>query len=323
MATGALVAAGSLPAWAQEMQTHLPPGVTPRPKGPLVFLGYDKEELDYAYMQGPWAPNMNDVFGRWEQRNTLARTRLSAPQRVTYGPSDIEKLDLYTTSQPDAPIHVHIHGGTWRVGDAASVAYLAESFVDSGAHFVAVDFTNVMETNGNLMALAEQVRRAVAWVYQNAESFGGNQDQVYVSGYSSGGHLAAVVVTTDWQSDYGFPADVVKGGLCASGMYDLYPVSLSIRNTYVNFTEEIIEQLSPQRHLDRLVCPVIVTNGSLETPEFRRQGRDFVAAVQGAGKPVTYLLGDGYNHFEIIETLASPYGLLGRAALEQMNLISA
>jgi arylformamidase len=32
------------------------------------------------------------------------------------------------------------------------------------------------------------------------------------------------------------------------------------------------------------------------------------------------LVGEGYNHFEIIETLASPYALLGRAALEQMKL---
>ena len=31
-------------------------------------------------------------------------------------------------------------------------------------------------------------------------------------------------------------------------------------------------------------------------------------------------LGQNYNHFEILETMANPYGLLGRAALEQMRL---
>jgi len=35
---------------------------------------------------------------------------------------------------------------------------------------------------------------------------------------------------------------------------------------------------------------------------------------------VQLLVGEGYNHFEMFETLASPYGLLGRAALEQMKL---
>jgi len=35
---------------------------------------------------------------------------------------------------------------------------------------------------------------------------------------------------------------------------------------------------------------------------------------------VQLLVADGYNHFEIPETLASPYGLLGRAVLVQMSL---
>ena len=70
-------------------------------------------------------------------------------------------------------------------------------FVDSGAHFIALDFNNVVETNGNLMTMAEQVRRAVAWVHKNASSFGGDWNRLYISGTSSGGHLAAVVLTTD------------------------------------------------------------------------------------------------------------------------------
>jgi arylformamidase len=60
--------------------------------------------------------------------------------------------------------------------------------------------------------------------------------------------------------------------------------------------------------------------GTYETPEFQRQARDFAAALKAAGKLVQLLVGEGYNHFEILETLASPYGLLGRAALAQMRL---
>jgi arylformamidase len=173
------------------------------------------------------------------------------------------------------------------------------------------------------MTMAEQVRRAVAWVYRNAATFGGAASRLYVSGTSSGGHLAAVVLTTDWQRDYGLPIDTVKGGLCCSGMYDLHPVTLSARSNYVTFTDAVVEALSPQRHLDKLVAPVIVAHGTLETPEFQRQNRDFAAAVKAAGKPVTFLVGEGYNHFEMFETLGNPYGLLGRAALEQMKLTRA
>jgi arylformamidase len=100
-------------------------------------------------------------------------------------------------------------------------------------------------------------------------------------------------------------------------------VRLSARSRYVQFTDEMEEALSPQRHLDRLAAPLIVSHGTLETPEFQRQARDFASAVRAAGRPVTFLVGEGYNHFEIIETLANPFGLLGRAVLDQMGLTRA
>jgi len=75
-----------------------------------------------------------------------------------------------------------------------------------------------------------------------------------------------------------------------------------------------------QRHLDKLNAPLIVAYGTLETPEFQRQNREFAEAVKNAGKPVQLLVGQGYNHFEVWKTLANPYGLLGRAALAQMKL---
>jgi arylformamidase len=105
-------------------------------------------------------------------------------------------------------------------------------------------------------------------------------------------------------------------------MYDLKPVRLSKRSKYVNFTDQIEQELSAIRHLNRLNCPIIVAYGTQETPEFQRQARDFVAAVKAAGKPVQLVVGEGYNHFEIRETLTSPYGLLGRLVLEQMKLIA-
>lgn len=321
LATAAVVAVR--PVLAQQMQTHLPPGVAAKPKGPPVFLDYDKDEIDFAYDQAPWAPNQGEVVKRNAQKSAATLARLGPPRRVAYGSADIEKLDIYMTKQSNAPINVFIHGGAWRYGDAKGAAYMSETFVDAGAHFVALDFNSVTDVDGNLLMMADQVRRAISWIHKNAASFGGDANRIYVSGTSSGGHLAGVALTTDWQKDFRLPADVLKGGLCCSGMYDLYPVSLSARAGYVRFTSETIEKLSSQRHLDKLVAPIIVAHGTLETPEFQRQNREFAAAVKGAGKPVTFLVGEGYNHFEMFETLGNPYGLLGRAMLAQMKLKTA
>ena len=58
----------------------------------------------------------------------------------------------------------------------------------------------------------------------------------------------------------------------------------------------------------------------LESPEFQRQAREFADAVKRIDKHERLIAGRGYNHFEMIETLANPYGLLGRAALDLMTL---
>jgi arylformamidase len=42
--------------------------------------------------------------------------------------------------------------------------------------------------------------------------------------------------------------------------------------------------------------------------------------VKAAGKPAELIVGTGYNHFELLETLANPYGLTGRVMLAQMQL---
>jgi len=285
-----------------------------------VWLDLDQAALDAAYDQAAYAPNRDQVLARRAVASENVRARLGAPLRFAYGPTAVEGLDVYVTSRPNAPVNVFIHGGAWRGGIARDSGYAAELFVHAGAHYVVLDFIDVIEAGGSLLPMAGQVRRAVAWVRSNAARFGGDPERIYVSGHSSGAHLAGVVLTTDWRKEFDLPADTVKGGLCCSGMFDLKPVRLSARSAYVRFTDEMEAALSPQRHLDRINAPVTVAYGTFETPEFQRQSRDFAAALKAAGKPVQLLVADGYNHFEISETLANPYGLMGRAALEQMGL---
>jgi arylformamidase len=289
-------------------------------KGPVVWLDMDQAGLDAAYNQAVYAPNVAEVLQRYADSSEAARAVVGEPLRFAYGDSAIKGLDVYPTGKADAPIAIFIHGGAWRSGRARDYGFPAELFTRAGAHLVVPDFAAVQDVDGNLMAMAEQVRRAVAWVHANAERFGGNPERIHVLGHSSGAHLAGVVLTTDWAGRFGLPPDLVKGGLCCSGIFDLKPPRLSARSSYVRFTDEIEEALSPQRHLEQLQTPVIVAYGTLETPEFQRQSRDFAAAVAGTGKPVRLLVDEGRNHFEIIESLAQPDGLLGAAVLAQMGL---
>jgi arylformamidase len=283
-----------------------------------VFLDYDQAALDRAYDQTQWAPNMQEVLQRRAAAGDAVRARLGAPRSFAYGPSSVERLDVYPAPRAGAPVMVFLHGGAWRGGDARSQAYPAGMFVGAGAHWVVPDFATVMDVG--LDGMVAQVRGAVAWVARHAADFGGDPTRVYVGGHSSGGHLAGNVLVTDWATEFGLPPDVVKGGLCISGMYDLKAVRLSARSSYVKFDDRIEHALSPQRHLDRLTAPVVVAYGERDSPEFQRQSREFAAALERAGRLRRLLVGGGLNHFEMPETLASPDGLLGRAALELLQL---
>src|SRR5918994_1017478 len=265
-----------------------PLGSTTRTKGPRVWLDMDQKELDDAYDQQVYAPNREQIQQRMARNSELTRERLGQPLRFAYGSAPIEGLDVYKTKVPNAPIAIYTHGGAWRSGSAENCSFIAETFVNAGANLVVLDFANVTETGGDLMPMMDQVRRAVVWVYRNAQKFG-------------------------------IAPTFIKGGTIGSGMYDLKPVRLSKRSEYVKFTDEVEDALSSQRHLDKLNAPVIVAYGSQETPEFQRQNREFAAALKAAGKPVELFVGEGFNHFEMQETIGNPYGIGGRAALKMMG----
>jgi arylformamidase len=299
--------------------TALPVIAQSASRGPKVFLDYNQGELDRAYDQDAWA-DLEPVKARMRQRRTAALKYLRAPKKVPYGTAAVEELALYTTAAPKAPTAIYIHGGAWQTSTDNSSPVIAETFVRAGAHFVVPSFTAVQDANKSLFVMAEQVRRAIAWTWKNADGFGGDQRKIYLLGHSSGAHLSGSALTANWEQEHGIPPTFLSGALLASGMYDLEGPSLSSRSNYVNFDAKTLDLLSPARHIESLRTPLNLAYGALETPEFQRQSRDFAAALTKAGKKVELIVAEGHNHNEMLESLANPYGVLGRAALLMMGL---
>ena len=318
-AAGAATALATTPGFAANCQV----GPATHDKGAKVWLDMDQVELDSAYDQSDYAPMIGQILKRYGSRSMEARARVGEPKRFSYGPTPVEAFDVYPARTPNAPIFVFVHGGAWRSGEAKNYAFPAELFVNAGVNFVVLDFIAVDAAQGDISIMAQQVRNAIAWTYKNTTTFGGDRDRFFVGGHSSGGHLCGQALVTDWQKEFGLPADFIKGGLCMSGLYDMKPVRLPQRSSYIKFTDEMEAAMSTQRHIDKLRAPIIVTYGTFETPEFQRQSRDFAAAVKAAGKRVTVIEGKNYAHMEMGESFANPYDPAGRAALAIMGLGNA
>ena len=296
------------------------PPAPERVKGPPIFRNLDQTDIDEGYDNDVYAFNAKNLAERRVYNNRIARSVLAKPERIKYGPSEIENLDFYKTQRPNAPVLVFIQGGSWRGGARGSqFAVYAEPFVKAGANFVVLEFADVRNVGGDIFPLVDQVRRAIAWTYRNAKNLGGNPDALYVISRSSGSHVASCALITEWEKQ-GLPRDIIKGAVLGSGMYDLAPVRLSKRSSFVKFTDAMVEQLSAIRHVGRIHTPLVIGVGAFETPEFQRQAREFAAALKAAGKPHELIVAPGYNHYEIGETIGHPYAVLGRAAMDMMKL---
>jgi arylformamidase len=289
-------------------------------QGAKVFLDYTQDELDRAYDQTVWAPDQDELIQRYATRSAATRERLKFKPGIAYGPGDDEVLDIFPAEKETAPIHVFIHGGAWRGGSKDLYSFPADTFVPAGATYVALNFANIPKAR--LPEMADQIRRAIAWLYANAASFGGDRERIFVSGHSSGGHLAAVLLTTDWVA-LNLPRDIIKGGVCASGIYDMHPAMLSSRRNYLKLSQAEEVALSPLLHLDLVSCPVGVVHGTRESPEFQRQARAFVAALAAGGYRHEFVVLEGLNHFEVCDSLADAHSPLSQMALRQMGLAPA
>ncbi|WP_332119219.1 alpha/beta hydrolase [Azorhizobium caulinodans] len=281
-----------------------------------VFLDYSQEMLDQAYDQREWAANANQVIARYATDSAAVRKQFP-PRTERYGASEAETLDIFAPEgAKDLPVMVFIHGGAWRGLQKEDASAPAPTFIQNGCLYVALNFANIPAVT--LPEMAAQCRRALLWLHANVARFGGDPERIFVSGHSSGGHLCAVMLTTDWRA-LGGPQDLIKGGVAMSGMYELYPVLLSSRSSYVKLAPADVVALSPLRQLAHLTCPVIVVSGDKESPEFQRQAKEFATVLAGMGKLAGRFTLFNRNHFEVPEALNSPNGPLSQAVLAMMG----
>lgn len=282
-----------------------------------MFLDYSQEQLDKAYDQSIWAPRMAELEAR--DGTVSAAVRLTMPPRTEqYGPSNVDLIDIFApTDARTVPVLVFIHGGAWTRNTRQDASFPAPTLVGRGAAYLAPDFGSLK--TGRLPDMVENCRCALKWTVRNAARFGGDPDRVFLSGHSSGAHLAACALITDW-TKYGLPADAIRGAMLMSGMYDLYPVLLSSRRTYLHVTAEEEAAFSPMRHLDRITCPIAVVSADEDSPELKRQSAVFADALEGMGRLASRTVVFNANHFQEPEQLARADSTVSQVAFSLMGL---
>lgn len=285
-----------------------------------VYLDYSQEELDWQYDHSKRFSDTS-VFNK-ERADMSARARetLSCRLDVAYGEGESEVLDIFPAKgDGPTPIVVFLHGGAWARGSKTGYSFPAETFVPRGVSWVATDFDNIPPNT--LDGMVRQNRDAIAWVYRNAASFGGDPERIHVAGHSSGGHLTGMMLVTDWEKEYGLPGNLIKGAASISGMYDLEPIYLSYRNAYVKLDQASWRRNSAIHNIPAgYGAPLIVGCGDGDTAEFHRQPEAFLAAWRAAGHNGEFIEIEGAHHFAASYAFNNPDGPLVRMMLDQIGV---
>jgi len=284
-----------------------------------IYRTYDRAALDAQYDNRRRVAESAQHLERFAAESARVRRELPARLDVPYGPAPGETLDVFPAAHGGGPVWVYIHGGFWRALDKGDFSFLAPAFVQAGASLVSVNYT--LAPAATLDEIVRQCRAAVAWCWRNARSFGGDPDRVYVSGWSAGGHLVAMMAETDWPAfAEDLPPDPIAGGCAISGVYDVEPIRLCYLNDSVHLDEPAARRNSPLFHLPPRGTDLILAVGGRESEEFLRQNRAMASAWRGAGFPCLELELAGKDHFTVIAEMTQPGNALTQAVLRQMRL---
>jgi arylformamidase len=277
-----------------------------------MYRGYDQATLDAQYDVGAHYAGLEDFRERHAAAraaaNAQARGRAYARLDIPYGAHAREKIDHFRGAA-GAPLLAYIHGGYWRSRDRSDFSFLAPAWVARGVHLACLGYPLCPEMR--LGRIVESCRRALAALAREAESLGFDAARMHVAGHSAGGHLAAMMMATDWRA-FGLPGDLIASGTAISGIYDLEPLALTKINADIHLDAGEIAGLSPIRLVPRHRGPLILTHGGKETDEFGRQARDFAAAWRQQAKPVTEIASPGFYHFNVVDQLGDPDSALYR-----------
>ncbi len=268
------------------------------PSPETVYLGYDQAGLDAQYNLRARHPEHPEFFAVYAGDSAAVRGRL-AHADCAYGTHPRERVTLFPAAEANAPVLAFIHGGYWQALSRQDFEFLAPVFVERGITFAAIGYD--LCPNVSFATLVEQVRQAVLWLYDNAAAHGADPDRLFLSGHSAGGHLAALMASTDWPA-LGHPAGVVKGAMAISGVYDLEPIRLSFLNGLLALDRPTVERLSPLMTIPATPSPpLLLAVGGEESEEFHRQQRDYAAALQASGHVARCVDMPGYHHFDVIQ----------------------
>ncbi len=277
-----------------------------------LYRDYDKAGLDAQYNIRARVTDHAEWSARWAiECEAVRKTR---PARLDI-PYDKEALDVFPAARTPAPALIFIHGGYWQSRSKEDFCFIVPAFQDAGVTVVMVEYT--LAPKATMDEIVRQNRAAVAFVHRNAREFGIDPARIHVAGHSAGGHLAAMMMVTDW-STLGLDRPPLRGGTAISGLYDLEPIRLCYLNEVLGMDAATAARNSPIHLVPAKAPPLILALGTDEAEEFHRQQEVLAGLWRRHGLALEIADQPGDHHFSVIQRLGESDSILHRSVMRQI-----
>lgn len=276
-----------------------------------------QEEIDAQYNIGASMPGWEKYIERYLRDSAATRETLECEIDVSYGPTVDETLDIFPSATSASPVFVFIHGGYWRALSSKEFSFVANTLSKLGITVIVPNYSLCPAVS--IAEITRQNRAVIAWLAEHVEKYNGDADNIYVSGHSAGGHLCAMVCSTDWQRLYGLPSNLIKGGVPISGVFDLHPLRYSYLQPVLMLDHELIQRQSPLLCIPENGPELLVTVGEKESEEFHRQAEAYSTAWRNNGMKSKVRSESGEDHFSILYLLEDEKSALFKEIMQLID----
>ncbi len=219
-----------------------------------------------------------------------------------------KELNIFSPENSDSlkPVIIFIHGGSWKSGKKELYSFFGKRLARKGYVAVMIDYPLSPEFIISDMTITSA--QSVKWVYKNIANYGGDPSQIYVSGHSAGGHLAALLSTKNEFFEQLEIENPIKGAILidAAGldMYTYlkkknYAPGTSYLQTFTN-DSEVWKQNSPIYFIDENDPPLLILMGENTLPSILSNTERFMMEYRKVVHDPAFHIQKGKKHIPMI-----------------------
>jgi acetyl esterase/lipase len=246
----------------------------------------------------------------------------NATYSVSYMPGERGTLDVYAPKDAkNAPVVVFFYGGSWQMGRKNLYRFVGHALAKRGMVAVIPDYRVYPEVR--FPDFLKDGAKAFKWAKDNAASFGGNPDRIFVMGHSAGGHIAAMLaLDPQWLAGEGLdPTKHVAGFVGLSGPYDFLP--LQSENLVAVFQGNNRPETQPINFVIASAPPIFVATGDADDIVLPRNAAHLADKLRSVNVPVQHVIYPGRGHFGIVMAMIGPLHFLAPVLDDVTRFVAA